>query len=204
MGRLEQRLRQAQAGLRAERVTLQDLAALHGPAAQGAWLVLLALPCALPVPGTGTVLGLGLMILAWRMLLGHDLTQLPDRVGRFELSRDHAHKVLSALSRFHALAGRWCRSRLTGLVDALERTAPLAWMPLKVALMAVLIVLPIPFGNVLPALAVALLGLGLVHRDGLMVALSSVVALLAATYAVGLGLSVWLLGGHWLNSFSWV
>lgn len=201
MNHLYDQLRSAKESLDADRVCLQDLASLHGQAAQGAWLILLALPCALPIPGTGTVLGMGLMILAWRMLQGQDMTQLPQRVGRFELSRDHAHKVLSALCFFHGLAGRWCRTRLPALVERLEDPSRWSVLPLKVALMAVLIVLPIPFGNVLPALAVAMLGLALVHRDGLMVMLSTVMAALAATYVAGLGLSVWLLGDHWLTNF---
>ena len=201
MNPLYEQLRSAKENLTAERVNLQDLATLHGQAAQGAWLILLALPCALPIPGTGTVLGIGLMILAWRMLQGHDLSQLPERVGRFELSGDHAHKVLAALCYVHGLAGRWCRTRLPALVERLEDPSRWSVLPLKVALMAVLIVLPIPFGNVLPALAVAMLGLALVHRDGLMVMLSAVMAALTATYVAGLGLSVWLLGDHWLASF---
>lgn len=35
--------------------------------------------------------------------------------------------------------------------------------------MAVIVVLPIPFGNLLPALAMTLIGLGLVFRDGVAV-----------------------------------
>ena len=48
-----------------------------------------------------------------------------------------------------------------------------------VALMALLIFLPIPFGNVLPALALSILGVGLMFRDGAVVLLALVVASLA-------------------------
>jgi hypothetical protein len=37
--------------------------------------------------------------------------------------------------------------------------------------MAFIVVMPIPFGNVLPALALMLIGLGLVFRDGVAVVL---------------------------------
>ncbi|NDG40648.1 MAG: hypothetical protein EBY28_15070 [Betaproteobacteria bacterium] len=47
-----------------ERVPLSHLAAVHGPAAQGTLLVLLAAPCLLPMPGVGSVLGIGLALLA--------------------------------------------------------------------------------------------------------------------------------------------
>jgi len=43
---------------------LSHLAAVHGPAAQGTLLVLLAAPCLLPMPGVGSVLGIGLALLA--------------------------------------------------------------------------------------------------------------------------------------------
>lgn len=196
---LAKRLHDAADGLMTERVSVQELAAAHGAAAQGAWLILLALPCALPVPGAGTVLGLGLMLLAWRMWLGHAPETLPHRVARMEMSRDRATHVLQTLARFHGWGARWSQSRLTALVDGRIQS----WAPLFIGLMALLIVLPIPFGNLLPAVAVALLGLGLVHRDGVMVALSFVAATLATGYVAGLGLSVWLLGGEWLAGFGW-
>lgn len=40
---------------------MQALAQAHGPAAHGTWLLLMAATCLLPVPGVGTVLGLGLV-----------------------------------------------------------------------------------------------------------------------------------------------
>ena len=42
---------------------------------------------------------------------------------------------------------------------------------LALGLMAFIVVMPIPFGNVLPALALMLIGLGLVFRDGVAVVL---------------------------------
>jgi hypothetical protein len=48
--------------------------------------------------------------------------------------------------------------------------------------MAIIVVLPIPFGNLLPALALMLFGLGLVFRDG--------VAMVAGLAGAGLALSV--------------
>jgi hypothetical protein len=49
---------------------MQTLAQAHGPAAHGTWLLLMAVPCLLPVPGVGTVLGLGMAALAAAMWRG--------------------------------------------------------------------------------------------------------------------------------------
>jgi Exopolysaccharide synthesis, ExoD len=54
------RLRDAAAAIRDERVSMQAMVQAHGPEAHGTLLLLLAMPCLLPVPGVGTVLGLGL------------------------------------------------------------------------------------------------------------------------------------------------
>mgnify|MGYP000896822459 CR=1 FL=1 len=60
-------LRDAAAALPAERVSMQTIAKAHGPAAHGTLLLMTAVPCLLPVPGVGTVLGLGMAALAAAM-----------------------------------------------------------------------------------------------------------------------------------------
>jgi hypothetical protein len=186
----EQRLRAAAGALTGERVALSHLAALHGPAAQGTLLVLLAAPCMLPIPGVGTVLGIGLALLARAMWHGQQAGGLPQRVADVELSGAWARRVLDLLARFYGLAGRLARTRLTGMTEP----GPRSWLAAKAGLMAVLIVLPIPFGNVLPALALMLLGLGMVFRDGVAVLLSGAMAAVAVLYTAGLGLAAWAWG----------
>ena len=181
------RLRRAAAALGDERVSMQTLAQAHGPAAQGTWLLMMAVPCLLPVPGVGTVLGLGLLALAVTMWRGQTADALPGRVAGLEMSPVWARRVLKLLASAYALAGRWARERLCPIAQA-ERSA---WLAATVGLMAVLLVLPIPFGNVLPALALMLLGLGLVFRDGLVVALGLGAAVAAVGVTAGMALLAW-------------
>lgn len=192
---IAERLRRAAASLDGERVTLGELAAAHGPAAQGTLLVLTALPCMLPIPGTGTVLGTGLALLALAMLRGHDITQLPPKVAAFGMPRESAARVLRLAATFYALAGRLAKERW----PRRGSTGQPAWLAPVIALMAVLIVLPIPFGNILPSLSVIAFGLGLVFRDGLAMVVGSVLALLAAGFAAGLAVGTWYLGAMWLG-----
>jgi hypothetical protein len=170
-----------------ERVPLRTLADAHGAAAQGSLLVLLAVPCVLPVAGVGTVLGLGLIALAWAIWRGDATCALPARVAALTLSREAARNVLRRLAQVHAAAAKLSRERLPHLAGPGMR----AWLGAKAGLMALLIVLPIPFGNLLPALSLLLLGLGLAFRDGLAVLLSTAVATLAVAFTGGLGWLVW-------------
>ena len=65
-----QRLRDAAAAIRDEPVSMQAMAQAHGPEAHGTVLLLLAMPCLLPVPGVGAVLRLGMSTLAVAMWKG--------------------------------------------------------------------------------------------------------------------------------------
>lgn len=192
---IAQRLRQAAADLPAERVSLQSLAQAHGCAAQGTLLLLMAAPCLLPVPGVGTVLGLGMAALAAAMWRGQLTENLPARVGHIELPRPWAQRVLLLLAGAYAAAGRLARARLTHLAGAGRRS----WTAATVGLMAVIVVLPIPFGNVLPALALMLIGLGLVFRDGVAMLIGMTTAALALALTAGLVSMVWFWGGEWIT-----
>jgi hypothetical protein len=184
---LSQQLRAAAARLGGGPVTLSELADAYGTAVQGTLLVLLATPCLLPLPGIGNLMGAALIALAIAMWRGKGTVALPSRVAGVVLPGRWASRVLCAIARFYEIAGRWSRHRLEHFAVA----RPGTWMGPKVALMGALIFLPIPLGNVLPALAVVLLGLGLVFRDGIAVLLSALVGLTAVCYTVGLAIGAW-------------
>jgi hypothetical protein len=179
------RLRRAAVRLRTERVPLKHLLDVHGTGGHGSLLMLMAAPCVLPVPGLGTVMGLGIAALAWAMWCGRTADGLPERVAGLSLPRVWARRVLALLARVYAAASRLARPRLGHVRTLGLRT----WIPLMVAWLAVLIILPIPFGNVLPALALMLLGVGLVFLDGLLVALAAAVASLATAFPVALSVA---------------
>lgn len=184
---LPHRLRAAAARLGAGPVRISELADAYGAAARGTLMVLLATPCMLPVPGIGNVMGAALIALAVAMWRGEDTGTLPQRVAGVALPGRWASRVLYAIARFYELAGRWSCQRLERFAFAPRGT----WMAPKVALMGALIFLPIPLGNVLPAIALVLLGLGLVFRDGLAVLLGAGVGAAAVAYTLALAIGAW-------------
>ncbi|MES2718732.1 MAG: exopolysaccharide biosynthesis protein [Pseudomonadota bacterium] len=79
------------------------------------------------------------------------------------------------LASAYAVAGQFARARLSHLASAEERS----WTSAAVGLMALIVVMPIPFGNVLPALAMAAL---------------------AICVTAGVMLMAWVWGREWLLS----
>ena len=189
-----QRLRETAAALSEERVSMQTLAHAHGTAAHGTLLLLMAGPCLLPVPGVGTVLGFGMAALAAAMWKGHASVCLPRRVAELELSRHWAQRVLGILASAYAMAGRFAKARLSHLASTGRRS----WTAAAIGLMAFIVILPIPFGNLLPALAMMLIGLGLVFRDGVVAVLGMITAVLAFFVTAGLVLMAWVYGSEWI------
>jgi hypothetical protein len=149
----------------------------------------------LPVPGVGNVFGLALMLLALAMWRGQGHAPLPPRVARCELSGPWAQRVLRLLARCYALAERLARPRL-GLLASPRASRSL--LAPKVGLMGALIFLPIPLGNVLPALALVLLGLGLAFRDGLAVILAAVAGVGALAWTAAIGTAAWAATWAWV------
>ena len=108
--------------------------------------MLFAAPCVLPMPGVGTVLGVALALLALAMWRGQPTASVPQRVADPDLSRRWAQRVLGLLANFYALAGHLAKSRIISLVEPGKRSSIAA----IAGLMAVLIILPIPFAICCP------------------------------------------------------
>lgn len=194
---IAQRLREAAAALQEERVSMQAMAQACGPEAQGTLLLLLTMPCLLPVPGVGTVLGLGMVALALAMWRGQATPCLPPRVAQLELPRHWAQRVLIGLASTYTLAGRHARARLSHLAPSGPRSAT----AVAIGLMASIVVMPIPFGNLLPAVALVFIGLGLVFRDGLAVILGLLLSVVAVLATTGLLLMAWVWGSQWMRGW---
>ena len=152
---------------RRARLSLGDLVApFEGRGGLGQVLFVLALPVLVPLPpGASMVLALPLLIVAPQIVAGRDQLWLPGWLARRTFDRAAFTKplgrVLPLLERIEAL-GRPRISVLTGPMGA--RAVGVA-----ATLMALVLVLPIPFANLLPALALGLFALGLTRRDGLLV-----------------------------------
>lgn len=169
---------------------VQHLLQLHGEAGMAVVLLVLALVTLLPVAGVGTVLSLGLLTWAWAWARQRESLPGLQRLAQIPLPSALASRSLRWLARLHLMRSRWLRPRLQPVQTAAWRWPWALW----VACMALVIFLPVPFGNVLPAASLVLLALGLMARDGL---------LLLVSLAPGVGgLVVLGWSAHWLLQLS--
>jgi hypothetical protein len=191
--RLSRRLRQAQRQLQAQPanapgLTLADVLALHGPSSMATLLMLYALFCVMPVGGVGNVFGVALWLLSWQWARGRPHA-LPARVAGMRLNPRWSLRLLRLLAAGYRQAGRWLRPRWAPLMAGWTR----GWWAGWIALQALVIFLPIPLGNLLPAFSLVALGLGRLLSDGLMLGLSLAIGVLGLVYTAALGHVAWLL-----------
>lgn len=131
----------------------------------GLLLFMVALPTMIPVlpPGASGVVGMMYILLGLQLVAGLPYPWLPRRMRAHRLSP----KVIVAL-RERGLAVMERIERLTRpRLLLLEGGIALRLLAVLIVLNGVILFLPVPFMNTLPAIGMMLIGIGLLNRDGL-------------------------------------
>jgi hypothetical protein len=164
-----------------ERISVHDLIDALGDRALGALMFLFAMPNVLPVPpGTSAVLGAPLVVLALQLMFGRN-AWLPRVLASRSMTRADFALLVRRVTPWLQRGERLLRPRYSWLARPPAEYA----LGAVCLLMATVLVLPIPLGNVLPALAISLLALAIVERDGLWVLAGLGVATLATGVVSG-------------------
>lgn len=162
------------------RVSVGDLFHKIGDRAHYALLILFALPNTLPgIPGTSAVLGVPLLYLTLQLALGRE-PWLPGFITNRSVGRETLAAITDRALPWIEKGERYLHPRLTALTGARSEQAIGA---LSVVLAAI-IMLPIPFGNMMPALAIIFFALGLMEQDGVWIVGALVTAILSLAIVV--------------------
>jgi hypothetical protein len=185
-----------------EQLAIADLRMAMGDRAFGAIMFLFAVPNTLPVnaPGVSAVLGIPLLFLALQLTLGFGVPWLPARIAHATVTRARFARVMNKVVPWLRRAERLSRPRWTWLATGLaERVIGLACVVLSIVL-----ILPVPFGNMGPALAICALCFALMQHDGKATLTGLLTGGLALALAWGVILAivkaVSLLFRHWLGT----
>jgi hypothetical protein len=142
-----------------EKATIFDLVGAMGDRAFGALMICFAIPNLVPIPGISTVMAIPLVYVSTQLIAGRSLPRLPKSVAHRMVKWKHFERLLPWIAR----AERLSSPRLPLLVSAtVERAIGVVTLALSIILL-----LPVPLGNMLPAAAIALFGLALLQKDGL-------------------------------------
>lgn len=145
------------------RVSVGAILQAFGDRAFGALLLIFALPNALPMPpGTSAVLGAPLIFIAFQLMIGRPVLWLPRLITDRSLKRED----------FRSLAGKvdpWVRKLERLLKPRFQLlTTPFAdrFTGAACFMLSLILTLPIPLGNMPPAIAITAFALGMIESDG--------------------------------------
>ena len=154
-------------------------------------LVLLALPfCFIAIPGLSTPFGIAICLIGGCLAIGRE-PWLPRFIMRRRLSPARLAQLLNGAIKVAQQLEKFVRPRLAFL-HAGPGMLRLIGLGIVIASLGLMLPLPIPFSNNIPAWAVVLLAIGMMEKDGLLVLLGHLTAIaswifisLTSVFAVG-------------------
>jgi len=174
-----------------ETVTLREvLGLLHG---RGYVLLvmLIALPFAqpIPLPGLSTPLGMIIALIGARLALGRK-PWLPGRLLDTRLAPGLFAKVFAVTQKIVMWFERFLRPRLLWMTASPRREQGHA-IPIVLCALLLLLPLPLPFSNVIPAWGILLIAGGLLERDGKFIIAGYAATLVGMVYFALSGGAIW-------------
>lgn len=134
------------------------------------------------LPGISAFAGLAMMVPGFQMAFGYRAPLLPRLIRQRKIDRDAIRALGNRGVSWLELVERCVRPRWTGLT-----TPPMPnIIGLLVIGLGIVVVLPLPFSNFPPTVALFLLSLGLLERDGLLVLIGLVSGLVALVIGVAI------------------
>jgi hypothetical protein len=159
-----------------ERISIGDLLVALRRRALGALMFIFAVITALPMPpGVSAIVGAPLVFLTAQLMLGMH-AWLPKLITDRSLSRADFARVVKAASPWLAKAEGVMRPRL----EFLAMRPAVYFVGFVAFVMALILLLPIPGGNMAPSIAICIIALGLLERDGLWVIIGVVTGIVSS------------------------
>lgn len=176
-----------------DRITLDELLRAFGRRSFGFLILVFALPNGIPAPiapGLSAILGAPLLLLSLQMLLGFGTPWFPASWRARSFARRDVARLLRPALPYIVKVERFIRPRFKHLAAG---ALPSRLIGGLILWNAILLSLPIPFGNLIPAWAIILAALGQVERDGALVVAAAVASLVGTGWVwflIDVGLAV--------------
>lgn len=165
-------------------LSIGEMMEAFGERGFGAAMLVVALINSFPwPPGGTTILGIPLLVLCIGLTAGRKSVWLPKWLNRVSVNRAAYRGFVQRFAKPLRYVERITRPRLTFLVSGIAERI----IGAVCVLLCIVMILPIPFGNMPPAIAITLYALALMQRDGI----ALFAALLANVYAVVILILFW-------------
>ncbi|CAN5667743.1 hypothetical protein BH23GEM11_BH23GEM11_16630 [soil metagenome] len=164
-----------------EKLGIGEITEVIGGRAHGLILLVLSIPETIPMVGLSAILAAPIFVIGVVLVVKGANPGVPGWVQNRSLPRDKVQGAIRRLRRVVQWLDRVLRPRWSALAKAGR------FQGLICVVMAILLAIPIPGINMVAAAAVAGVGLGILQRDGVVIAVAAVLAVVAT---VGFGFAI--------------
>lgn len=158
-------------------ISFEEIIELLGTRAFGIALLLFSLPNALPfsvIPGLAFVFSTPIFFIAVQMILGRSTLWLPDIIAKKTVSQKSLAKIINTTLPYLKKAEFFLKPRW-----AFMTSRPMEILNgLVILVLALLLILPIPFSNFIFAIQLIVFSMGLIEKDGIFIVLGYTASLL--------------------------
>ena len=171
----------------------------------GVLMLLFALPLSVPVPvppGYTTVLSVPLLLFPLQLLFGFDSPWIPKWLGKRSIKRSTLALVIEKTAPILKKIEKFMKPRLTFFFNQVGDKI----IALIALLCGISIAIPLPLTNFIPAAGIAFMSLGLLSKDGIVVAIGILISFLGLALTAATSFAV-LSNGNLLKLIfgnSWV
>lgn len=151
-------------GNKEQNLTIRDLINAFGSQSFGLMFIVMALPLTIPLlPGIGLIPAALLFIWSFQRMLGGTFIWVPEVIAKREISQALINKIMTKALPFFEKLEKYvlnCSHQPDGLNEPEIRLASLT-----VIFMSILIMVPTPFLNTIPAIVIILMGLTILNSN---------------------------------------
>jgi hypothetical protein len=180
-------------------LSFTDLAAqLHGRAWGGLLLIFAAINLLPLPPGTSVFFAIPILIVSAQMVAGRESPWFPRRIDKRGVKKSELQRLVDKMGWVEVRVERIFRPRLARLTGATAARL----IGAVCFLLALVAAIPIPLFHMAPAAAIVLFGLALIYRDGALVivaAIAAVLSLVLDALIVGSGVVALSYAASWLH-----
>lgn len=151
-----------------------------GELAFGLCMLIFALPniVPFPMPGLSTITAIPMLYFSVQLMMHRKVVWLPAAIANRELKGERFKRMIEYVIPWVARFEKYFRPRLEVLANRRGRAVAGG----IITLLALLIALPVPFGNLVPALAICILCLAIIEHDGVVMLVGMVATVLSLIY----------------------
>ncbi len=174
------------------KVTISHIVKMLGKNAGEIVIIIFCAPTALPTPALPVltqILSAVVIVTLGQLLLRKKTIWLPKKLGDKELSNEIVVKTSNKLLHYHAKIEKIIKPRVTFLSSITSRSIIYFYC----CALSIIVALPIPFSNTVPSIAIIVIMLGLIERDGIIILLGvaiGIIGVVSLFYAYYFGFSL--------------